>query len=72
MSRRVEKYEALIENFAPERLFQLGFALAKIGGQTIRSVEQVERGDKIEITLSDGSITAEILDKDLKKYGKKE
>lgn len=71
-SRRIENYEALIENFAPERLFQLGFALAKIEGRAIRSVEQVERGDRIEITLSDGSITAEILDKELRRYGKEE
>ena len=70
--RRLESYEMLSRNFAPERVLQLGFALARIGGRAIRSTSQVTKGDHIEIRLSDGSITAEVLNKDLERDGKEE
>ena len=64
---KLNNYAMLIENFAPARLLQLGFAVARSNGGTIRTIDNVEIGDNITIEVADGEISATIVNK----YGKK-
>ena len=53
----------LVANFAPERIFRLGYAIARKKGKALQSVESVEVGDTIEVELADGKVNAEVIDK---------
>lgn len=66
-SERLESYALLVKNFAPQRLLRLGFAVARGESGVIRSTADVKIGDRVVIEVADGSISAEIVDKDGKK-----
>ena len=53
----------LVANFAPERIFRLGYAIARKEGRALASVEGVEVGDTIDISLADGTLNAKIVEK---------
>ncbi len=53
----LQKLEAL----NPVKVLQRGFAAVKSDGRTLTSVKNVRRGDRLEVTLSDGAITAEVI-----------
>jgi exonuclease VII large subunit len=54
----------MAENFAPQRLLRLGFAIARSNNGVIRSTDDVTLGQRITIEVANGSITAEIVEKD--------
>ena len=53
----------LVANFAPERIFRLGFAIARKEGKALASVEGLEVGDTIDISLADGTLNAKVIEK---------
>ena len=57
-AQRLDGLKILVENFAPERIFRLGYAIARKEGKALASVEGVEVGDTIDISLADGDINA--------------
>ena len=59
-AQRLDGLQQLVENFAPERIFRLGYAIARKEGKALASVEGVEVGDTIDISLADGDINAVI------------
>lgn len=59
-AQRLDGLQRLVENFAPERIFRLGYAIARKEGKALASVEGVEVGDTIDISLADGDINAVI------------
>ena len=59
-AQRLDGLKTLVENFAPERIFRLGYAIARKEGKALASVEGVEVGDTIDISLADGDINAVI------------
>ena len=61
--QRLDSLKTLVENFAPERIFRLGYAIARKEGKTIASIEGVEVGDTIDISLADGSLNAKVVEK---------
>ena len=63
-SERLDSYAMLVENFAPARLLELGFAVARNGVGVVRSVNDVAVGDTISIDVADGCLRAKIVDKD--------
>ena len=65
-AERLDGFSMLIDNFAPARLLELGFAVARGRSGAIRSVEEVETGEDITIEVADGEIRATIVEK----YGK--
>ena len=65
-AERLERFSMLIENFAPTRLLELGFAVARGERGAIRTVESVDIGEDITIEVADGEIRATIVEK----YGK--
>ena len=62
-NQRLDGLKSLIENFAPERIFRLGYAIARKEGKALASVEGVEVGDTINIALADGTLNAKIVEK---------
>ena len=61
--QRLDSLKTLVENFAPERIFRLGYAIARKEGKAIASIEGVEVGDTIDISLADGSLNAKVVEK---------
>ena len=59
-AQRLDGIANLVANFAPERIFRLGYAIARKEGKALASVEGVEVGDTIDISLADGDINAVI------------
>lgn len=59
-NQKLDGLATLVANFAPERIFRLGYAIARKEGTALASVEGVNVGDTIDISLSDGEINAVI------------
>ena len=59
-AQKLDGLKSLVENFAPERIFRLGYAIARKEGKALASIEGVEVGDTIDISLADGDINAVI------------
>ena len=62
-AQRLDGLSNLVANFAPERIFRLGYAIARKEGKALASIEGVEVGDTIDISLADGSLNARIIEK---------
>ncbi|MBR2326950.1 MAG: exodeoxyribonuclease VII large subunit [Alistipes sp.] len=61
--QRLEGIATVVANFAPERIFRLGYAIARKEGKALQSVESVSIGDGIEVALADGVINAKVVEK---------
>ena len=62
-AQKLDGLESLVANFAPERIFRLGYAIARKEGKALASVEGIEVGDTIDISLADGTLNAKIVEK---------
>ena len=58
--QRLEGIATVVANFAPERIFRLGYAIAHKEGKALQSVESVNVGDTINISLANGEIESKI------------
>ena len=61
--QRLDGIATLVANFAPERIFRLGYAIARKEGKALQSVEDVSVGDGIEVALADGVVNAKVIEK---------
>jgi exonuclease VII large subunit len=62
-SQRLDGIATLVASFAPERIFRLGYAIARKEGKALQSVEDVGIGDNIEVALADGVVNAKVIEK---------
>ena len=62
-AQRLDGIATLVANFAPERIFRLGYAIARKEGKALSSVENVEVGDTINIAIADGELNAKVVEK---------
>ena len=62
-AQKLDGLSNLVANFAPERIFRLGYAIARKEGKALASVEGVEVGDTINISLADGEIDVRVIEK---------
>ena len=58
--QRLDGIATLVANFAPERIFRLGYAIARKEGKALQSVEDVAIDDTINISLANGEIESKI------------
>ena len=58
--QKLDGIAAVVANFAPERIFRLGYAIARKEGKALQSVEDVIIGDTINISLANGEIESKI------------
>ena len=61
--QRLEGIATVVANFAPERIFRLGYAIARKEGKALKSIEDVGVGDGIEVALADGVINTKVVEK---------
>ena len=59
-AQRLDGIANLVANFAPERIFRLGYAIARKEGKALQSVEDVAIDDIINISLANGEIESKI------------
>ncbi len=59
-AQRLDGIANLVANFAPERIFRLGYAIARKEGKALQSVGNVAVGDTITTSLADGEIESKI------------
>ena len=69
--QRLDGLQTLVENFAPERIFRLGYAIARKEGKALASVEGIDVGDTIDISLADGTLNAKVVEKRKTENGKR-
>ncbi len=50
----------LLEVLSPQAVLQRGYAIVRQGGTTVRSAQQLKKGDSIDITLASGTIAARV------------
>lgn len=62
-AQKLDGLANLVANFAPERIFRLGYAIARKESKALVSVEGIEVGDTIDISLADGSLNARVIEK---------
>jgi exodeoxyribonuclease VII large subunit len=62
-AQRLDSIATLVANFAPERIFRLGYAIARKEGKALQSVDNVEVGDTIEVAVADGRLNATVFEK---------
>ena len=56
---------AKLDTMSPLKVLTRGYSMAQSeNGEVIRSVHQVERGERMTISLSDGTLTATVMDKE--------
>lgn len=55
--------EGIFTQLAPEKMLKKGWILAQKDGKSIRSIDEVNAGDILELLLVDGKINAEVRDK---------
>ena len=61
-AQRLLHLTQLAESQSPERILQLGFAVARVGGKAITSTAQVGTGDIVTIEVADGVITTKSIE----------
>ena len=59
-AQKLDGLANLVANFAPERIFRLGYVIARKEGKALASIEGVEVGDTITTSLADGEIESKI------------
>ena len=60
---------AKLDAMSPLKVLTRGYAMAQTqGGEVLKSVSQVERGERITVSLSDGNLSATVMD--IKENGK--
>lgn len=57
---KIELKEQLLRSFDPQAVLNRGYSIVSKNGQTIKSIQQLDIGDKIDIRLAKGSAMAEI------------
>ena len=62
-AQKLDGLANLVANFAPERIFRLGYAIARKEGVALASVENVDVGDVINIAIADGELNATVVEK---------
>lgn len=59
-AQRLDGIANVVANFAPERIFRLGYAIARKEGKALQSVDDVAIGDSINVSLANGEIESKI------------
>ena len=62
-AQRLDGIATLVASFAPERIFRLGYAIARKQSMALSSIEGVDVGDVINISLADGRLNAKVIEK---------
>ncbi|MES3004766.1 MAG: exodeoxyribonuclease VII large subunit [Patescibacteria group bacterium] len=53
---KLSQHSRSITQLSPERQLKRGYSIVKVGNKVLRSVKDVDKGDSLEVTVSDGII----------------
>ena len=62
LTASVSGYKMMLSSIDPMKVLSRGYAIVSKGGSVVTSVSELRSGDVVQITLKDGSATAEIAD----------
>ncbi len=62
LTASVSGYKMMLSSIDPMKVLSRGYAIVSKGGSVVTSVSELHSGDVVQITLKDGSATAEIAD----------
>lgn len=60
-SENISQMEKVLEFSSPEKQLSRGYSIVKVGNKVVRSTLDVSKGDKLDITVSDGNINSQII-----------
>ncbi len=60
--QRVDSLAGRLKMIHPEQVLKRGYAIARHNGSIVRSVNLIQIGDSIEVSLADGSVRADVKD----------
>ena len=64
MKRRFVEQTAKLDAMSPLKVLTRGYAMAQTAdGSVLRSISQVELGERIRVSLADGALSATVMDK---------
>jgi exodeoxyribonuclease VII large subunit len=63
VNERLSFAEASLRQYDPNRVLALGYAIVRAGGKVISGIRDISTGERIDISLSDGNISAEVKEK---------
>ncbi|MGE5404807.1 MAG: exodeoxyribonuclease VII large subunit [Candidatus Saccharibacteria bacterium] len=62
---------AALDALSPLKVLDRGYAIArKASGDVVKNIEQLDKGDQVELAVRNGEVTVEVLEKRVKKWGK--
>jgi exodeoxyribonuclease VII large subunit len=59
--QRLERVEASLNALSPLRVLERGYSIAFVGGQAVKTLEQLPAGKKFQLRLHDGTVDAQSL-----------
>jgi len=59
---KIINFENIININNPERQLKLGYSIVSLEGNIVKSIEQIKKGDTLDIKISDGNIKTEVKD----------
>lgn len=54
--REVTMYDIILDGKMPEKILAMGYSIARVKGHTINTVDQIDEGDEVVLTVVDGAI----------------
>ncbi|MFZ3073652.1 MAG: exodeoxyribonuclease VII large subunit [Minisyncoccales bacterium] len=69
INQQISYLQNIIESHNPERQLKLGYSITKINGKILKTAQNVEIGDNLDIILADGMINSKATN--IKLYGNK-
>lgn len=58
---RLERWVGVLDSLSPLRVVHRGYSLATKDGQLVKSVNQLQTGDQLQVRMTDGEITTQVL-----------
>ncbi len=61
MNHKLSLYEKELISNNPQRILDMGYSMATLNGKLLKSVNDTQSGDEIEITFSDGKVATKVV-----------
>ncbi len=60
---RLDSLTAMVDSHSPKHILTKGFSIARINGKAVSTIDDVTIGQRLEVTVSDGTVAAEVVEK---------
>ena len=59
-TKQLQNQQQVLDQLSPERVLQLGYSLVRQAGKVLKSADQLQQGDILEVQFGRGAVTAEV------------